>query len=51
MREGKEISRRRLCIQIALQQIYGVSGLQMAEVIQNEIFVLLCDYRCKGGSN
>jgi hypothetical protein len=33
---------------IALQHIPGASELQRAEVIQNEILVLLCNYRCKG---
>jgi hypothetical protein len=37
-----------LYIQIALQRIPGVSGLQTAEVIQKEILVLLCGSRCKG---
>jgi hypothetical protein len=37
-----------LYIQTALQQIPGISGPQTAAVIQKEIFVHLCDYRCKG---
>jgi hypothetical protein len=31
-----------------LQHTSGVSELQTAGVIQKEIFVISCDYRCKG---
>jgi hypothetical protein len=29
-----------------VRQARGVSGLEMASVVQKKIFVLLCDYRC-----